>query len=241
MKSHYLLIDSSTLPFSVAISSEGKVIYEIITTSENKLARDITILIDEVCNQSEIKLSDLKAIAVAAGPGSYTGLRIGITSAKALCYVLNIPLIMIGNDEALYRAVVANTKFSEGEEYLISTMIEARRQEVYATVYNTKGEELIPLQPLIFPEDLSLQQVFNSNAVYILAGDGAGKILPYFSDRKVTLSTVKQQAGHLAALAVERYNSGQFKNLSTAAPIYLKPPNITTSKKVNLILKRPEK
>ncbi len=144
-----LLLETSTPICSIALANGA----EILAIRENheglSHAALTTIFIDEVMKEIGAKFSDLDAIAVSKGPGSYTGLRIGVSSAKGLCYALNKPLIAVSSLQAL--AQTASQYYSDSHVFI--PMIDARRMEVYAAVYNSKNECLRDVQADIIDEN----------------------------------------------------------------------------------------
>jgi tRNA threonylcarbamoyladenosine biosynthesis protein TsaB len=145
--SNYLLhIETATKVCSVAISDNG-VVLALKEASEDAYihSESLTLFIEEVLAEARITLNDLSAISVSAGPGSYTGLRIGLSTAKGLCFALNIPLISINTLDALYHLI-------ENNALNIIPLLDARRMEVYAKIYAGNGEILEELDAVILNE-----------------------------------------------------------------------------------------
>ncbi len=128
-----LLIDTATKICSVSIAQEGKVIATREDIEGFNHASKLTLLIQEVCAEANLILANIHAVAVSIGPGSYTGLRIGLSTAKGICYAIDKPLIVIDTLEALFSASRLSTNF---ENALFVPMIDARRMEVYTAFYN---------------------------------------------------------------------------------------------------------
>ena len=231
MGSLILCIETSALPFSVALAREGKCIIEKTSGPDSRLARDITVFISEISAAAQVPLAELSAIAISAGPGSYTGLRIGMSVAKGLCFGLHIPLIALPTTLAL--AAAAREKHTQAaDESLYLAMIDARRQEVYAEGFDGSLISTFELQPLIFPEQVDQLNPWKKKHIMI-SGDGAAKMLPYLSAFQATDIKHHQSASDLALPAQQAFTTGAFADLDTVAPIYCKAPNITTSKKLD--------
>src|SRR6476661_4332435 len=141
-----LLLETATSVCSVAVAEDGKLLAIHEESEKNIHATHLTLFIENVMQQAGRSLSDLDAIAVSMGPGSYTGLRIGVSTAKGLCYAMDKPLIGINTLESM-AAVIANSSTS-----LYVPMIDARRMEVYTAVYDADLKEILPTQAMILDE-----------------------------------------------------------------------------------------
>ena len=135
-----LNIETSTNTCSVALAQNGELLSYKEEHNIQSHASLITVFIDEVLQNAKKKASELDAVAVSIGPGSYTGLRIGLSCAKGLCYALNIPLITIDSLESLAQGMISE-KYDANALYL--PLIDARRNEVYYAIFNAKGEALV--------------------------------------------------------------------------------------------------
>ncbi len=213
-----LLIETSTTSCSVALIEGVNVIAAKEANERNIHASHITIFIDEVMKYSGKEYTDLNAIAVSKGPGSYTGLRIGVSTAKGLCFALNIPLISVSTLQSMADGLTKSQEVSDSA-YLIP-MIDARRMEVYTAVYKS---------------DLTLVEDVNAKIVdqfsffdfqdkqLILFGDGAEKFKELFSKRpNIKFLAFQNSATHLAHLAHEKFIKGEIENMAYFEPFYLK-------------------
>ncbi len=133
-----LQIDTSTAVCSVALSARGELLSVRDLEQPNVHASQLTPMIADLLDAQQVTFGDLKAVAVAMGPGSYTGLRIGVSAAKGLCYALDIPLIAINTLTGLFEGYHENNRLSASEAYI--PMLDARRMEVYTAVYNGQGD-----------------------------------------------------------------------------------------------------
>jgi tRNA threonylcarbamoyladenosine biosynthesis protein TsaB len=175
--------------------------------------------------EAGIALADLSAVAVSGGPGSYTALRIGLSTAKGICYALRKPLIAIDTLSAL--AGQAQREYPR-EGALYAPMIDARRMEVYLGLFDAN------LQPLMKPEAAVLEPgLFDSWSTQLIigCGNGAPKALEVFSSIPFQVAPVICSAAHLILPALEAFSKSEFADLAYYEPFYLKPPNITTPRK----------
>ncbi len=226
-----LSIDTSTAGCSVALHKDGGLLgcYELFT--ERTSAAMLTTLINDVVTYSGHQLSDLDGIAVAKGPGSYTGLRIAVSTAKGLCYALDKPLIAINTLAAMTEQV--RTFFPAG--YTLCPMIDARRMEVYCAFYDTDGQEVLPTSAEIIDKNSFTKPLANGPVVFF--GDGAAKCRVILSEQlnaifpNVNIIPSARTVGKLATVA---FNEGQFENIATFEPFYLKDFMTTQPKKAVL-------
>jgi tRNA threonylcarbamoyladenosine biosynthesis protein TsaB len=225
-----LLIETATTTCSVALTENGHVIALKELNEPNIHASQITLFIEEVMLSAEIKYSDLKAVAVSMGPGSYTGLRIGVSTAKGLCYALDIPLIAIDTIEAMASGMLKIMDFPENG--LLIPMLDARRMEVYTGIY---GKDLSPVEAVsakIIDEN-SFKEF--ENFELFLFGDGSDKFKMLFSNQKnIHFVDFLTSAAHLNALALKKFNQAQFEDVAYFEPFYLKDFLVTSPKKNNI-------
>ena len=221
-----LLIDTATKICSVSIAKAGQIIALQEDTEGFNHASQLTILIQKTCEIAQIQLMDLDAVAVSIGPGSYTGLRIGLSTAKGICFALNKPLIAIETLEALFSASKLATDF---ENALYAPMIDARRMEVYSVFYNKENAIIQPKQSLIIKED-SFKELLNQYDKIVLSGDGAEKCKSVLNNEQFHYTDIICSSKHLALLAFTAFQNKNFADLAYVEPIYFKPPNITKPK-----------
>lgn len=220
-----LLIETSTTSCSVALSEGVKVIALKEANERNIHASHITLFIDEVMKYSGKEYSDLSAIAVSKGPGSYTGLRIGVSTAKGLCYALDIPLISVNTLQSMADSLSKTEEVKESA-YLIP-MIDARRMEVYTAVYKTDLAIVEEVNAKIVDQSSFLE--FNDNEL-ILFGDGAAKFKEMFSNRpNISFIDFQNSAAHLASLAHQKLINSEIEDMAYFEPFYLKD-FVTTSR-----------
>lgn len=222
-----LCIESATKVCSVALFQNGvlKAIKE--QGGQYSHAENLAVFVDELLKSEAIKPNDLDAIAVSEGPGSYTGLRIGVALAKGMCYSLEIPLIAIPTLKAM--AYGAISKANKEDLYYIP-MIDARRMEVYRAVYNSKLETIEDTAAEVL-ETNSFAQLQSSKKVYCF-GDGASKFNELTeSDAFLFSPALLPSAQFMGELAQEKWDQKDFVNLAYFEPFYLKEFQTSSPKK----------
>lgn len=221
--SYILNIETATKNCSVALAKEGKTILcKEIAEEGYSHAERLHVFIEEIVKEAGITFSDLAAIAVSQGPGSYTGLRIGVSAAKGLCYALGIPLIAIDTLQTLASQITV----SDG---LIIPMIDARRMEVYSAVFAPNHENKREIQAEIIDENSF--DAYNETLYFI--GDCAAKCKSVLTkDNFVFLENIKYpSAKEMSKLSYEKYKISDTVDVAYFEPYYLKDFMVTTSKK----------
>ena len=222
----FLLLETATEVCSVGISENNQLLALAESKEQYTHVSKITILIEECLKQTGLELSELDAIAVSRGPGSYTALRVGTATAKGICYALEKPLLAIDTLESLARA----SNESSEEKVLYAPMIDARRQEVYTAFFDSNFNVLQEAHPLILTET-TFAEYLEEGFQIITSGNGAEKCQSIVKNTAIQYEKIVCSAAHLVKLAKERYANKAFEDLAYYAPFYLKPPNITTPKK----------
>lgn len=222
-----LQIETATQVCSVALSIDGKTVAIKEEHGQNIHASNVTLFIDEVVKAAGLTYQSIDAVDVSKGPGSYTGLRIGVSTAKGLCYALEKPLIAIETLE-----MMAAVFQMENPEYsgLICPMIDARRMEVYTSVYNSSLEVIKPTSAKIIDET-SFADLLSQNKITFL-GDGAAKCAETLHHPNAVFSDQNfNAASYMSALASKAYNQEHFEDVAYFEPFYLKDFVVTQSKK----------
>lgn len=221
-----LLIETATGVCSVAVSDGLELLSIQQAEGTRQHAAQITLLIQAVLEQARLELVELDAVAVSSGPGSYTSLRVGASTAKGICYTLDKPLIAVDTLQSLALASLQK----EREEGLYQPMIDARRMEVYTARFDAANERLEEAAPLIVGE-ATFQETLNRGALLILSGNGAEKCRKVLPETGILYSPVVCSAAHLMPLALRKLEAADFEDVAYYSPFYLKPPNVTQSKK----------
>ena len=222
-----LLIETSTSVLSVALARDGAVIAERVCTEPRMQASLTAPLVKEVLDQAGIGMAACDAVCVSAGPGSYTGLRVGVSTAKGLAFGAGKPLIAVGTLDILASSVIPNE--AEGSPLFIVPMLDARRMEVYTAVYSGEGERLTPIESRIVGPD-AFAEYLNKGPV-LFVGDGALKCQNVIVHPNARFREAFPLAKNMASLAQKAYDAQKFENLAYFEPFYLKDFIATVSKK----------
>lgn len=223
-----LSIETSTAICSVAVHVEGRLISLSEVNEPGAHAERLMLLVEEVVEKARVGFHELDAIAVSEGPGSYTGLRIGVSTAKGLAFGLNKPLIGVNTLQALASSI----ELKEGE--LVIPVLDARRMEVFREVFDWKLDSVAKLDGEVLSEG-SFQNFLDSHRVYFL-GDAVGKVESLIKhDHAKFNSNLSFSARYMGGIAFEKYQQGHFADLAYFVPNYLKEFKALQSKK-NLLL-----
>lgn len=199
----------------MSISKEGKTIaLKELNDGNYSHAEKLHKLIEQVVLEAKIELSHLKAIAVSKGPGSYTGLRIGVSAVKGLCFALDIPMISVNTLQSLALSV------SIDKGYKIP-LLDARRMEAYSQVFNDKNEKIRDVHAEIIDSD-SFSEFLNANKVYFF-GDGAEKCKEIITHKNAVFIDGKfPSAKEMSVISYEKYSKNEFEDVAYFEPFYLK-------------------
>jgi tRNA threonylcarbamoyladenosine biosynthesis protein TsaB len=217
-----LNLETATTVCSVSLAKDGTLLSLKELNEDYTHAENLTVFIEDVLKQAKVKLSDIDAIAVSKGPGSYTGLRIGVSTAKGLCYALNKPLIAINTLEHLASSVIFSPSKTLSPTAFFCPMIDARRMEVYCAVYDGQGKEIRPTAAEIIDET-SFSDLLLNNPVYFF-GDGSAKCKEVLSKNKNAFFIDDQvpSAKDMISFSEKMYNEKQFEDVAYFEPFYLK-------------------
>lgn len=224
---YILSIDTSTDVGSVALSKNGTVIYNRETFEDRSHAVNTGVFVDEILAEAEKNGIQPDAIAVCSGPGSYTGLRIGVSLAKGLCYGYGIPLIAVDTHTVLCRGLIETASIAKNA--LLCPMIDARRMEVYHAVFDRSLNRIKQTVAEVIDEE-SFHE-FEDRQVYFF-GNGAAKCQSVLTLPNMTfVEKIHPMARYLAPLAEEAYQQKKFEDVAYFEPFYLKNFIATVSKK----------
>ena len=224
-----LLIETSTSLCSVALCEDGRVLSSRQSSQPRSHAAMTAVFIKEILCEQAMLAKDLDAVCLSAGPGSYTGLRVGSSTAKGLCFACNIPLLAVSTLEVLANQAVVNELVPPGTDRIVP-LLDARRMEVYTAVYDSQ------LNALSFPE----AKIIDSADCYgpllqgrscLFIGDGAAKCSTILSSDSNHFVQTCPTAMAMAPLAFREYEKKNFKDCAYFEPFYLKQFVATQSKK----------
>jgi len=221
-------IETATKICSVAISDGDKLLAIKEEGGEYSHAEKLNGFIAECLTKAGITLKDINAIAVSKGPGSYTGLRIGVSTAKGLCYSLNKPLISVDTLQAMaLKMKSVNESFG-----LYCPMIDARRMEVFTAFYNQQNEQKKSIEAKIIDENSFSEELKNNQVVFF--GDGAKKCKVVLGDNENAIFSLDglPSAEFINQIASEKLKNNQLENVAYFEPYYLKDFVTTTAKKL---------
>ncbi len=228
-----LIIETSTEVCSVALVNNGQILDLIESNEGQNHARLVTVFAETLFNRNEVRPSDLSAVAVSKGPGSYTGLRIGVSTAKGICYAGNIPLISVGTLDAMAEHVILNRQLygiQEDGSIFFCPMIDARRMEVYSMLFDQQGKLIKSVTANIIEESFLSNELKEHQVVFF--GNGSQKCRKVIhSPNAVFVENIEASAKYMAGLVWDAYIQRRFEDLAYFEPFYLKDFVATVSKK----------
>ena len=230
-----LNIETATPLCSVALSNNGKVIAQRESLEEKSHASHLATFIEELLNENRLKISDLDAIAVGKGPGSYTGLRIGVSVAKGLCFGSNLPLIAISTLKIIYNQAITSDdpviqEALKSRDTLICPMIDARRMEVFTCMYTISGEIVEGVTAKIIDAGSFSQHLLRQKVIFLGSGmDKCREVLAH--THAVFASGIYPHASSLALLSEQAFREQHFEDTAYFEPFYLKDFIATVPKK----------
>ncbi|MFD1001806.1 tRNA (adenosine(37)-N6)-threonylcarbamoyltransferase complex dimerization subunit type 1 TsaB [Ohtaekwangia kribbensis] len=213
-----LSLETSTTVCSVALHNNGKLVASAEMHKEQSHASKLAVLIDQVVKLADIPMSAIQAIAVSEGPGSYTGLRIGVSTAKGLCFALGIPLLSVSTLSLLAKQIQLKAILDNA---WLCPMIDARRMEVYCQIFDSEINVLRPIEAKVIDEESFRESLSDHKIIFF--GDGAAKCKSVITHSNAFfISDIVPSAKELGFLASEKFSRNEFENLVTFEPFYLK-------------------
>jgi tRNA threonylcarbamoyladenosine biosynthesis protein TsaB len=211
-----LNLETATTNCSVSLAKDGKVIsIKEFDSANYSHAEQLHNFIMEVLKEASFSLQDIAAVAVSKGPGSYTGLRIGVSAAKGLCFALDIPLISIPTLESMAHQLVVP------QDHLIIPVLDARRMEVYSAIYDREWKEIRSTEAEIITED-SFKAQTASYTVHIM-GSGAEKCKGVLNHPNIIFDTkVVPSTREMGQMSHKKFEASEFENVAYFEPYYLK-------------------
>lgn len=219
-----LSVDTSSNVATVAVTDDDKLICEILVNTKKTHSQTLMPMIDSALKQSELEISDIDLIASANGPGSFTGLRIGVSAVKGLAHAMDIPVVGV----SILTAMAYNLPFCE---YIISPILDARRDQVYNAVYEWNDGEIKEIcEPRALSVDELINEFLTSDKKVVFLGDGVSVHKEYIKEKLgdkavfAPVSANEQRASGLIAAAKKLYDEGKAVSCYELAPIYLRKP-----------------
>ncbi len=209
-----LHLETSTKVCSVVLSKDGAEIAKVESNDETfSHGEKLTLYIEEVIREAGISMQELSGVSVSSGPGSYTGLRIGTSTAKGLCYGLNIPLLALPSLDSL-----ANEARKKYPEINLCPMIDARRMEVYSAIHNPKGDKLKDISADVLDENS-----YAEFEPFVAIGDGMPKAKEIWGNRNIQFDfeILCSASGHVETI-FKKFQNNDFEDLAYFEPFYLK-------------------
>lgn len=216
-----LYIDTAVQTASVCLADGEDVLSLKVNPYQKDHAAWLHPAIAQVMEEEKVSLQQLKAICISEGPGSYTGLRVGMSAAKGLCYALNIPLIAVSTLQMMAKAVRTSTTD------LLCPMIDARRVEVFTAVYDKSLNQITKPTNLVLDEN-SFKPLLDAYSI-LFFGNGSEKFKSITSHQNALFETVEATAKHMVPLGFSRFHAGKFADLAYSEPFYGKEfhsPNV---------------
>ena len=221
-----LSIETSGRYCSVALNRGQTLLAERSSPGEYDHSAMLVPQIREVLDEARVAVDDIMVVALSAGPGSYTGLRVGTSTAKAICYAAGIPLLAIDTLEAVAR--VGRETQPGADMYF--PVLDARRQEVYIAAFDARGERLLPDMAIELQRS-TFERLINAGEQIVICGPAAGKCRDRLDHPGVQFATFTLHGRDFGGLATERYYQSAFADRVGFTPKYVKAPNITKSVK----------
>lgn len=216
---YILHIDTSGINCSISVSKDAELISTVEKAEANIHASKITLFIEQAISEAKIEMKDLSAVAVAKGPGSYTGLRIGVSTAKGIAYALDIPLISTETLYSLFKQALASYK---NEKAVYIPMIDARRMEVYTQCFDFNGNTLTEVNAIILDEE-ALSDIIEKFEEVVLFGDGAVKTREIFNRHNTRYLDIQfSSSKYMVDQAYKKLIKNLFENTAYFEPFYLK-------------------
>ncbi|WP_324672973.1 tRNA (adenosine(37)-N6)-threonylcarbamoyltransferase complex dimerization subunit type 1 TsaB [Hymenobacter sp. GOD-10R] len=228
MSTLILSLETSSPICSVALHQDGTLLGQSELRLEKSHSSHVSVLIEQLLENTGNTVHNLGAVALSDGPGSYTGLRIGAAAAKGLCYALNIPLLAVSTLQALAHQAAACT--SMPENFLYCPMLDARRMEVYTALYTHEGAEVLAPTPLVLEADTLAEQMTHHHLLFF--GNGTAKFQPLIAEQPNAnfLTNIEPSAIAVGELAQQAYLRQEFRDVAYYEPFYLKEVYTTTPK-----------
>lgn len=222
-----LTIDTALETGIVVISGRDGSVYSRINTQQRDHASWVNLAIQDLLAEAQLKPAELDAVAVVAGPGSYTGVRVGLATAKGICFTTSVPLLLLNTLDVMVTAAARILKNS-GEHYLLCPLIDARRMEVFTAVYDSNHRQVIEPSAMVIDEGSFGDQLAHNRIVFF--GNGSEKLKKLITHSHAMFRDIVYGPEDLVEAARLRFAAGDFADTAYSEPFYLKefytPPAI---------------
>lgn len=215
-----LQIDTASTHAAVSLSKEGKLLQSIGNENQQEHAAFLQPAIEEIMRMQELSLQDIDAVSVVIGPGSYTGLRVGLASAKGICYALHKPLIAISTLQLMAAAAKQELSKQSGNIPLLCPMIDARRMEVFTAIFNQQLEPLMEAKAMLLNNDSFVAILLQNKVLFF--GNGAAKLKPICNHVNALFATDYNSINAMCTLSFQQFKEANFTDLAYSEPLYLK-------------------
>mgnify|MGYP003296723589 FL=1 len=220
-KKYILLLETATDSCSVALSENSNIIAEKYINQPKAHASLLARYICDILQENNLTMEDCSAVAVSKGPGSYTGLRVGVSCAKGLCYGASKPLISVCTLATIAQMALDNNLYTGEGDFLIVPMIDARRMEVYTANFNSKGEQLTPVEAKILDETSYAAELAAGPVLF--TGNGAEKFKELVGDNpNAFFAPQEPHAAGMRVIAANKLEAEEFEDNAYFEPFYLK-------------------
>jgi tRNA threonylcarbamoyladenosine biosynthesis protein TsaB len=220
-KKYILLLETATDSCSVALSENSNIIAEKYINQPKAHASLLARYICDILQENNLTMEDCSAVAVSKGPGSYTGLRVGVSCAKGLCYGASKPLISVCTLATIAQMALDNNLYTGEGDFLIVPMIDARRMEVYTANFNSKGEQLTPVEAKILDKTSYAAELAAGPVLF--TGNGAEKFKELVGDNpNAFFAPQEPHAAGMRVIAANKLEAGEFEDNAYFEPFYLK-------------------
>ena len=210
-------IDSSQDTASVSIAKDGIILQHLINDVQKQHASFLHTAVQKLTKNLKISFKEVDAVGCTIGPGSYTGLRVGLAAAKGFCYALNIPLITIGTLEAMAHSMQIENR---NKEFYLCPMIDARRMEVYTALYNQHFQEIVPAHAVVLNEYFYDEHLLKNKILFF--GNGMQKYKNIANHKHAFFSPNNDIYDSINILSFKKYTNNVFAKLAAVAPLYTK-------------------
>ena len=220
-KKYILLLETATDSCSVALADNNTIVAEKYINQPKAHASLLARYICDILEENNLTMDDCSAVAVSKGPGSYTGLRVGVSCAKGLCYGASKPLISVCTLATIAQMALDNNLYNGEGDFLIVPMIDARRMEVYTANFNSKGEQLTPVEAKILDETCYAAELAAGPVLF--TGNGAEKFKSLVGDNpNAFFAPQEPHAAGMRVIAANKLEAGEFEDNAYFEPFYLK-------------------